>query len=297
MPSARADPFESSESSDEMTTTRTPNPARTYQSYFGPAIFEPLTERVLAVAPPAAGEHAIDVACGTGILTRRVAAHAGPGGRVVGVDINPAMIETARTIEPDDGSAPIEYRDGDGAALDEPSAAYDVAYCQQGLQFFPDRSAGAAELRRVVRDAGRAVVAVWQGIDRHPLYAALADAEEPHLAALGVSLSRTELIAPFSLGDAGELRDLLTEAGFADIQLTTASITARFGDADRFVERLEYAYAAVVPAFAQYPAAFQAYLERIAADTREVVDEHRAGDEVVVPMHANIALASPTRPR
>lgn len=274
-----------------MSTTQTLNPAQVYQSYFGPAIFEPLAERVLALAAPAAGERVIDVACGTGILARRAAAHAGPRGRAVGVDINPAMIETARAIQPDDGSAPIEYREGDGTALDEPSGAYDVAYCQQGLQFFPDRAAGAAELRRVVRDGGRAVVAVWQGIDRHPLYAALADAEEPHLAALGVSLSRDELIAPFSLGDAGELRDLLTRAGFAEIELTTDSIQARFADADRFVERLEYAYAAVVPAFAQDPAAFQAYLERIAADTKDVVEEYRAGEEVVVPMHANIAVA------
>jgi SAM-dependent methyltransferase len=271
-------------------TTQTPNPAQAYQSYFGPAIFEPLTERVLAVAAPAAGERVIDVACGTGILTRRAAGHAGPAGEVVGVDLNPAMIEIAGAIQPEDGSAPIEYREGDGTALDEPSGAYDMAYCQQGLQFFPDRAAGAHELRRVVRYGGRAVVAVWQGIDRHPLYAALADAEEPHLAALGVSLSREELIAPFSLGDADDLHDLLTRAGFADVELTTDSIAARF-DADRFVERLEYAYAAVVPAFAQDPAAFQAYLERITADTKDIVDEYRAGEEVIVPMHANIAVA------
>jgi hypothetical protein len=135
------------------------------------------------------------------------------------------------------------------------------------------------------------VVAVWQGIDRHPLYAALADAEEPHLAALGVSLGREELIAPFLLGDADRLGDLLNEAGFRDVELSTASIDARFADADHFVERLQHAYAAVVPAFAQDPAAFRAYLERIAADTKDVVEEYRAGDHVVVPMHANIAVA------
>ena len=271
--------------------TQTPNPAEAYQAYFGPAIFEPLTERVLAVAAPAAGERVLDVACGTGILTRRAGAHAGPRGRVVGVDINPAMIATARAIQTEDGSAPIEFRVGDGAALDEASGAYDVAYCQEGLQFFADRAAGARELRRIMRDGGRAVVAVWQGINRHPLFAALADAEEPHLAALGVSLSREELIAPFSLGDADELRDLLARAGFADIELITDSIQARFTDADRFVERLEYAYAAVVPAFAQDAAAFEAYLERIAAETQDVVEEYRAGNEVVVPMHANVAVA------
>lgn len=76
------------------------------------------------------------------------------------MDINPAMIETARAIQPEDGSAPIEYRTGDGTALYEPSGAYDVAYCQQGLQFFLDRAAGAHELRSVVHDGGRAVGAV-----------------------------------------------------------------------------------------------------------------------------------------
>ena len=130
-----------------------------------------------------------------------------------------------------------------------------------------------------------------RGIERHPLFAALADAEQPHLAALGVSLSRAELIAPFSLGDPDELRDLLRGAGFARVGVTTASVRARVPDADRFVARLEYAYAAVIPAFAQDPAAFQAYLERVAADTADVVEEYRAGDEVVVPMHANIAVA------
>ncbi len=184
-----------------MTTSETPNPAQAYQSYFGPAIFEPLTRCVLAVAPPAVGEHVIDVACGTGILTRRAAAHAGPGGRVVGVDINPAMIQTARAIAPDSGSAPIEYRPGDGTALGTPAAAFDAVYCQQGLQFFPDREAGAREMRRVLRDGGQAVVATWRGLDHHPLYAALADAEEPHLADLGVQIGRDELEAPFSLGD------------------------------------------------------------------------------------------------
>lgn len=273
-------------------TTQTPSPAQAYQSYFGPAIFEPLAERVLAVAAPEAGEEVIDVACGTGILARRAALHAGPSGRVVGVDVNPAMLETARAVGSLDGSAPIEYRQGDGTALDEPSDAYDLAYCQQGLQFFPDRAAGASELRRMVRGGGRAVVAVWQDIDRHPLYGALADAEEPHLSALGVSLGRAELVAPFSLGDPDELQGLLRTAGFADVKIVPVSIEARFSDADRFVERMEYAYAAVIPAFAQDPDAFQAYLDRIAADTQDAVEGYRLGEEIVVPMHANVAVAS-----
>ncbi|HVL06434.1 MAG TPA: methyltransferase domain-containing protein [Acidimicrobiales bacterium] len=265
-------------------------PARAYQEYFGPAIFEPLAVQVLAVAPPRTGDRVLEVACGTGILARRLAGTAGANGRITGVDVNPAMLDVARTLAA--SGAPVEYRQGDGTALDLPRATFDAVYCQQGLQFFPDRAAGAREMRRVLRDGGRAVVATWRGLDHHPLYAALADAEEPHLAALGVEVSRAELEAPFSLGDPDELAALLRDAGFTDVVVHDVSIEARFADADHFVERMEFAYAAVIPQFAEDRAAFAAYLQAIAGDTGQIVADHRDGDTVVVPMHANIAVAT-----
>jgi hypothetical protein len=57
------------------------------------------------------------------------------------------------------------------------------------------------------------------------------------------------------------------------------------------VERLEYSYAAVVPAFAEDPDTFAQYLERIANETEALVEAYRAGDHVVVPMHTHIAVA------
>ncbi|HSK27142.1 MAG TPA: methyltransferase domain-containing protein [Jiangellales bacterium] len=271
-------------------STDTDTPAHAYQRYFGPAIFEPLAAQVVARVPPRAGERVLDVACGTGILTRRLAEAAGPGGSIVGIDINPAMLDVARTLTAT--GAAVEYRQADGTALAEPSAAYDAVYCQQGLQFFPDRAAGSREMRRVVREGGRAVVVTWRGLDRHPLYAALADAEEPHLAALGVDIGRAELEAPFSLGDPDELAAVLRDAGFADVAVRGVSIEACFADADHFVERMEYAYAAVIPQFARSRASFDAYLEAIARDTARVVADHRRRDVVVVPMHATVAVAT-----
>ena len=265
-------------------------PAHAYQRYFGPAIFEPLTSLVVADAPPPAGGRVLDVACGTGILTRRLAALAGPAATVVGVDLNPGMLAVASTI-PSPGGAPIEWRQGDGADLDLDDASFDAAYCQQGLQFFGDRAAGAAELRRVVAPGGTAVIACWKGLDHHPLYAAMAEAEEPHLQELGVELTIDELAAPFSLGDAGELAGLLHTAGFDTVEVLERSVDARFADADRFVERMEFAYAAVIPQFAEDPASFERYLAAITDATTDLVASARRGDEVVVPMHAHLAIA------
>ena len=267
-----------------------PSPARSYEEYFVPAIFDPLTSHVLQAAPPRPGERVLDLACGTGIVARRVAPLVGPTGTLVGVDANPDMIEVARESSATGGPL-IEFRHGDAQALDLPDGAFDRVICQQGLQFLADPEVALRELRRVLDTGGIAVLAVWQGLERHPLYAALARAEAPHLTAFGLPVTMDDLTAPFSLGDAAQLCALLAEAGFREVDDTEASITARFPSPDEFVKRLEYAYAAVVPAFVEAPELFTRYLEAITAETADLVEAHRDGDHVVVPMHTNIVTA------
>ena len=104
-------------------------------------------------------------------------------------------------------------------------------------------------------------------------------------------MTAADLTAPFSLGDGDELRNLFAEAGFSDVDVVSRSIEARYATPDRFVERLEFAYAAVVPQFAEDPEAFAAYLEAISRETRETVERYRQGDWIVVPMHTHIAIA------
>ncbi len=270
-----------------MTETIATTPAEAYETYFGPAIFSPLTDALLPHAAVSSGERVLDLACGTGILTRRLPALVGDAGRVVGVDVNPAMLEVARRH----GGDGVEWYEGNGTALDLPDAAFDLVVVQQGLQFFSDRQAGAREIRRILADGGRVALAVWKGLDHHPLHAALAEAEAPRLTEHGVDVTWEDHVAPFSLGDATALRRLLLDCGFADVTLAEATVLTRFPDADRFLERVEYAYAAVVPKFVEDPAAFAAYLDALARATQDLVDSYRQEDEVVVPMHTNIAVA------
>jgi ubiquinone/menaquinone biosynthesis C-methylase UbiE len=267
------------------------DPARTYQDHFGPAIFEPHSRITVGFATPQPGEIALDLACGTGILTRHVAAAAGPTGSVVGVDLNPAMVEVARSLPSPPGSAPIAYRAGDALTVDLPEGECDLVVCQQGLQFFPDRATGARRMRRAVHDRGRAVVAVWRSLEHHPLLEALEDAAMIHLRALDGAVDRDDLTAPFSFGDPEELRTCLLDAGFADVEMHERAVDTRFGDPDRFVELLQTAYAAVVPALVQDPQAFATYVARVEEDTRALVTPYRDGDHVGYPMHALIAVA------
>jgi ubiquinone/menaquinone biosynthesis C-methylase UbiE len=84
------------------------------------------------------GQRVLDVACGTGIVSRLAAQQLGADGEVVGVDFNQAMLDVAQKIPPVSG-APMDWRQGDAGALPCADGTFDVVLCQQGLQFFPTK--------------------------------------------------------------------------------------------------------------------------------------------------------------
>ncbi|MCO5108730.1 MAG: class I SAM-dependent methyltransferase [Burkholderiaceae bacterium] len=111
----------------------------TYERCLVGPLFRPWAETILDDVDLAPGDRVLDVACGTGIVARLARERLGEAGRVVGVDISPAMLAVARTAAP-----AIDWREGDACALPLRDAEkFDVVVCQQGLQFFPDKPAGA----------------------------------------------------------------------------------------------------------------------------------------------------------
>lgn len=92
--------------------------AEAYEQHMVPGMFRHWTELQVGLAAPKAGEHVLDVACGTGIGARLAAAHVGPTGRAVGIDIDPGVIELARQLSRG-GETPMEWalceRAGDAA--------------------------------------------------------------------------------------------------------------------------------------------------------------------------------------
>ena len=191
-----------------MLDTHNPDPAETYEHYFGPTIADPWTRVLLAYAAPQPGERVLDVACGTGSVARHVAPMVGAHGKVVALDISPAMLAVARTL-PAPAGATITWLDGDATRLALPDDAFDLVLCQQGVQFFPDRAAAVREMRRVLTDGGRVVLSVWQDLQHHPVFAAMYEATARRL---NVPISAVAL--PYAFGDAVALRALLGTAGF-----------------------------------------------------------------------------------
>jgi SAM-dependent methyltransferase len=259
-------------------------PAQTYDQYLGPAIFHPWGRVLLEHAAPKPGARVLDLACGTGIVTRQVAEAVGEQGKVVGVDLSPDMLAVARSKPPAEGAA-IEWREGNAVQLDLPDGAFDRVLCQQGFQFFPDKSAAAREMRRVLSDGGPAVVSVWKGLNDHPVFAALFEAESRHL---GVPMS--ELAVPFSLGDGQRLRGYLEDAGFGRTEVMERSMEVEFPEPERFVQLTVLAGAAVIPELAKDEAGRAALVEAVSRETREVLERHRTGDRLRFAMSSNIAV-------
>ncbi len=129
-------------------------PAECYERFLGPGIFGPLARILVGYVSPRAGERVLDLASGSGLVARHVAPIVDATGRVVAVDINPAMLAVARQQVAPEGAV-IEWVEGDAVTIDLADQRFDIVICQQGLQFFSDRAAALDRARRLLAAGSR----------------------------------------------------------------------------------------------------------------------------------------------
>ena len=201
-----------------------PFAAETYDEVLVPRLFTPCATVLLEALALRAGETLLDVACGTGVVVRLAAPFLGPGGHVIGRDLNEAMIEQARRHALPPGSASVAFGASPAAPLDLDDVSVDVVSCQQGLQFFPDPDAALTEMRRCLRPTGRVGIAVWFGIDECPLWAAL----EVGLAAEFGAERAAAIRRPFSWPGPDALRAGLANAEFVDVRISDVTVVMHF---------------------------------------------------------------------
>lgn len=181
-------------------------PPQNYQRFFVPSIGRPVAEDLMVVANIQPGERVLDVACGTGVVTRMAAEQAGS---VAGLDLNPGMLAVAKAETPSDMS--IDWYEANAEAMPLPDDAFDVALCQMGLQFVSGKLAALREMRRVLVSGGRAYVTVPG--PKPPLFGVMTDALARHIGPEAAFFG--DLV--FSMNDAGELSALMRSAGFRNV--------------------------------------------------------------------------------
>jgi SAM-dependent methyltransferase len=181
------------------------------------ALIEPFGALATSRADFAAGERVIDVGCGCGSTSLAIASRIGPSGRVLGVDISTQMLARARERARSAGVANAEFANADAQTHAFSPGAWDAIYSRFGVMFFAEPARAFANLRGALRRGGRTSFVCWRAMPENPWitvpFVALAKiVTPPPPPAPGAP-------GPFSFGDPERVRGILSQAGFAEIDL------------------------------------------------------------------------------
>ena len=193
-----------------------------YDRYMVPLIFEAyaadMARRAAALSPGAV----LEIAAGTGVVTRALAPELSPGASYVVTDLTQPMLDYAASRQPPDDR--IAWRQADAMALPFEDAAFDLVCCQFGAMFFPDRISAYREARRVLKAGGRLLFSVWDRIEEN----VFADEVTNALARMFPDdpprfLART----PHGYHDTTQIRSDLQQAGFSRVDIETKAEQSR----------------------------------------------------------------------
>ena len=183
-------------------------PPDLYDAYLTP-LFDTWSNVLLRVTPPS-GE-VLDIACGTGVVTRKLA-QIPTVERVEAIDIAAPMIEKAKALTQPELRTAFQVASADQLPFED--NRFNAAYCQQGLQFFPSKVDALREAARVVKPGGRLTFSVWtRANDGNPVFASF---EEIIARKLGEDLLP---FGPFSFGNPGEIELVAIEAGLKSVKI------------------------------------------------------------------------------
>ena len=203
-----------------------------YDRFLGPVIFEPYAEDLAARLKSKKFERVLEIACGTGIVTRRLRDELPPTTEIVATDLNPDMFEFAKARFKTGEN--IRWQQADASVLPFPNASFDAVVCQFGFMFVPNKAAAMREAHRVLRNGGLFLFNVWDSLEENPFakiahitIASFFDRDPPKFYEI-----------PFSLYDSKVVRELLQNAGFEKIESFVETKPCRSRSAGNFATGL-----------------------------------------------------------
>lgn len=242
--------------------------AKRYEKIRVAAILGPVAEALVESAGIRPGNIVIDIGCGTGPAARFAAGYANESGRVIGVDINPAMLAVADAAR-DVPGAPIEWHQQNAEALSFNDETFDVALCSHSMPFMADPARVLAEAYRVLKPGGRIAVSAWCSVRDNPYFDALIEAQTAHIG----NGTAQELQKAFRLSERHVIDEMLTAAGFRIVENDTRRIDLNLPPMEEFVPRYMSATTAsegfVTATVEAQQAAANAVAERLAEYQRD----------------------------
>lgn len=246
---------------------------------------EGVTEKMLDLAGPKAGERVLELACGPGGVGLAAARRVGPDGEVVLSDVAAEMTAIAARRAERLGLDNVITRELDIENIDEPDESYDVVLSRAGLMFATDPSRALANIRRVLRAGGRVAVVVWGPRERNPWIGILMDSVSEQL---GAPVPPPGIPGPFALSDAEGLRNMIRESDLEDAEVTTLDVPLRVASFDEWWRRAVALAGPLAKVIESLPGET---LSAIRERADQAASHHRTADGLVFPGVALLASA------
>jgi ubiquinone/menaquinone biosynthesis C-methylase UbiE len=186
--------------------------AENYEKYMAPMFFAPYAVDIAGRLGPANISSLLEIACGTGQVTRLLRARL-PEARIVATDLNPGMLDTAKQIiNPADK---VEWLTADAQNLPFDDNSFDAVICTFGMMFMPDKQKAVSEVYRVLKPGGRFLFNTWDALDTNPASKIVSEV----IASYFDDFSFNFYNIPFGMCDTSEIEALLSLTGFNSISV------------------------------------------------------------------------------
>jgi ubiquinone/menaquinone biosynthesis C-methylase UbiE len=253
-----------------------------YDTYMVPLIFEAFAGDLAARIEPIAPLSVLETAAGSGVVPRALIDRLRPDARYVVTDLNQPMLDHAASRQMPDTR--IEWCQADALDLPFEASSFDTVLCQFGAMFFPDRTTGYSEARRVLKDGGRFFFSVWDRIENNEFAdvvtnaAATAFPDDPPQF-----LKRT----PHGYFDHDQIRADLNRAGFAEAVIVSKEVESRAPSA----RQVAVAYCQGTPLRSEIEAREDGSLQRVTDIATDALEARYGKGPVAGKICAHIVVA------
>ena len=253
-----------------------------YERYLVPLLFQPYADDLVNRMKTNPPSHVLEVAAGTGVVTRAMAKALPKSTQIIATDLNPGMIEQATSVEI---ARPVERRQADAIQLPFEAGTFDTVVCQFGVMFFPDKPKAHAETLRVLKPGGRFLFNVWDSMETNPIAAVITSALAQMFPADPPQfLPRT----PFGYYDRARLAQDLAAGGFtAAPEIITVPARSRAASA----QDVAIAYCQGTPLRAEIETRDPSKLQAATDASAAAVAARFGNGAIDVPMQAVVVVA------
>jgi len=252
-----------------------------YERLMVPLVFQPYANELARRAQALQPRHILETAAGTGAVTRAIH-QALPDAQIVATDLNQPMLDVAQDELKSDM---VHFQQADAQQLPFEDGTFDLVVCQFGAMFFPDRVRGHSEARRVLRDGGHYLLAIWDDISRN----ALSDVTQRVLIDLFPEDPPLFLCdGPFGYSDPTRIERDLRDAGFQAVEIETVQMSSRSASAYDAASALCYGTPMSVELEDREPGSLDRAFEEVERSLRRF----EGADGLDGPMSAHIVTAT-----